>query len=158
LDFDFLLLSGAINPYYEYFNNKNDHRRSFSYNIDASMEIYLPYDFEIDVDFEYYGKQLSSQGYTQVSPSFDIYISKKLFKNKATLGVCYSGLFFPSKRTTVIEQEGLYQWQQQNLNYTGFSISFRYFFQKGKEYKTEKIEKYMESDTKGEEKNNIKKQ
>ena len=145
-DFDFLSLSGSINPYYEYFNNRNDHRKNFSYDIDISTEFYIPYDFEIDIYFYCYGKRFTSQGYTQHAPMLLLEITKKLFKKRVSLEIGYSGLFFPDYSITVIEQPDLYQWQQYNTNQTGFWINFKYFFQKGKEYKTERIEKYMEPD------------
>jgi hypothetical protein len=145
-DFDFLSLSGSINPYYEHFNNRNDYRKNFSCNIDVSMEFYLPYDFGIDIYFYYYGKRFTSQGYTQYAPMLLLEITKKLFKKSVSLDIGYSGLFFPDHRITVTEQPDLYQWQQYSVNQTGFWINFRYFFQKGKEYRTERIEKYMEPD------------
>jgi len=145
-DFDFLSLSGSINPYYEYFNNRNDHRKNFSYDINVSTDFYIPYDFEIDIYFYYYGKRFTSQGYTQHTPMLDFNLTKKLFKKRMSLEISYSGLFFPDHSITVIEQPDLYQWQQYNNSWTGFCINLKYFFQKGKEYRAERIEKYMESD------------
>ena len=145
-DFDFLSLSGFINPYYEYFNNRNYHRKNFSYDINVSTDFYLPYDFEIDIYFYYYGKRFTSQGYTQHTPMLSLDITKKLFRKRVNLEIGYLGLFFPDHRITVIDQPDLYQWQQYNTNHTGFWINFKYFLQKGKEYRAERIEKYMEPD------------
>jgi len=76
----------------------------------------------------------------------DITITKEFFKGKARLGVGYS--FFPDKTTTIIKQQNVYQYQQERSRDNALNIFFRFFFNKGKEYSPEQIEKYIESDKK----------
>jgi hypothetical protein len=146
LDFDFVYIDASIEPYYEFFNNKNDHRKNFNFDTEVSVEFYIPYDFEIDINFFYDGKRITSQGFIKYSPFLDIQIKKNFFKGKMTLGIGYS--FFPDKTTTIIKQPNVYQYQQEKCRDNAFNIFFRYFFNKGKEYSSEQIEKYMESDRK----------
>jgi hypothetical protein len=146
LDFDFLYISYFINFYYEYFNKKSNNSKNFDCDINVYAELYLPYDFEINVDFSCYGKRLSLQGYSRLAPSVDIFAAKNFFNKKAMLKIGYSIL--PYRNISVIEQLNLYQWQQYNINSTGFYIAFRYSFRKGKEYRAERIERYLDFDPK----------
>jgi outer membrane cobalamin receptor len=147
LDFDFLYFSAAIKPYYEYFNNKINHRHQFDCNIDMSGEFYLPCDFEIDVYYSRYGQKMSSQGYSQTASTLDLYLSKKFLKHKMIVEIGYSGLICPDTKNTVIDVTNLYQWQQEHINYAGLNINVRYAFHQGKDYKVEQIEKFIENES-----------
>ena len=76
----------------------------------------------------------------------DIYISKKLLKGKMSIEVSYSNMFFSDYKIMIIEQPYVYQRIKEVSNYKGFCINFKYLFNKGKKYKMENIEKYIESD------------
>ena len=62
LDFDFVYIDLSIEPYYEFFNNKNDHRKNFSFNTEVTVEFYIPYDFQIDINFFMTEKELLHKG------------------------------------------------------------------------------------------------
>jgi len=149
-ELDFAYFSLDVSPFYEYITNNIINRKNFNFDLNLSAEFYLPYDFEIDLYLEYYGKRINYDGYLKNSPMLEFYISKKFFKNRLSISMGYTGWFTPNHVIIENKQLDLYQWQKHIDHYRGFVIDITYFFRKGKVYKTENIEQFIESDIKKE--------
>ena len=146
-DLDFVSIRPTISPLYEFFNNNNDHRKNFSYDASLYTYWYLPLDFNIYMEASYRGKRLSNQGYNVMpQPYLGLSLSKTFWSGNAQAYVTYTGLFFPVEVINVIEQERLYQWKKDNNNMRSVGIGFSYNLRKGKEYYSERIEKFLDND------------
>jgi hypothetical protein len=108
-ELDFAYLSLDVSPFYEYINNKTINRKNFNFDLNFSAEFYLPYDFEIDLYLEFYGKRINYEGYIKNAPMLEFYISKRFFKNRLSISMGYTGWFTPNHVIIENKQLDLYQ-------------------------------------------------
>lgn len=100
----------------------------FTFKANASTGITLPKLFNVQLFYNYYGKQYISQGTTKPQQSLDIGISKQFFDNSLTVLLKASDILKTLSNNTIITGPGYTQNSSSSYNTRGVFLTMTYNF------------------------------
>lgn len=141
-----------LQPYFDLFFDEYSYQEEisniFTWEIDFSLDYYLPIGFYIGFDFGYTNKILQPQGYIKNIPQINtIYVQKSLFNGYGSVMLSYQNIF--KNITTTYVSENLFEQESSlTISNSGFLIRFSYWFAKGKKIEEKRRPEYFEQDVK----------